>query len=420
MKQYAVIVDAYHVRYGDDSAFASAFRARNVLPVAVMSTPRPLEKYVRKGTWHPEDYEEVHFHDGDFRRLLKVVRDYEPVCVVTGNERGVELTAAIVEEVMPEFGNVPGSAMAQRDKGEMARALERHGVPGPRTISSADPGEVADWIAASGLSGRPLIVKPPHSAGTEDVFLAGPGGWRPYFERILGSTDGFELVNETVIVQEYLRGREYIVDLYSAGGRHGLVDAWAYTKHDKGARIGIYDTVDILAPDDPMVSVLGDYAKRAATATGIRNGSTHAEVIMTADGPRLVELAARYSGSCMMLAGLLATGDNQIERTVRHALDGTFAPGYRLSSPVRTVHLSADRAGPVRHPAVLEAIGGLPTVRAMSVPPEGAWAPATDNATTRFGWVIQSGDSWTGIERDYRRIRELEAEWNRLSEGLAG
>jgi hypothetical protein len=179
--------------------------------------------------------------------------------------------------------------------------------------------------------------------------------------------------------------------------------------------MGIYDTVDLLAPDDPVVRVLGDYVKRAATAVGIRNGSTHAEVIVTAAGPRLVELAARYSGSCMMLSGLVGTGDNQIERTVRHALDGAFEPGYRLACQVRTVHMSAGQAGPVRHRAVLEPIGGLPTVRAMSIPPEGKWMPATDNATTRFGWVIQGADSWAEIERDYHRIRELESEWNRLS-----
>jgi len=418
MKQYAVIIDGYHMRYGDNRAFASAFRARGVLPVTVMSTPEPLEKFVRKSTWYPDDYEAVHFYDGNFAKLLEIVEGYHPVCVVAGNERGVELTAAIVDELMPHFGNVPGSAVAQRDKGEMARALERHGVPGPKTISSGDPGEVAEWILANGLSRLPLIVKPPKSAGTDNVHLVeAEGDWHRYFDKILGTRNGFGITNDTVIVQEYLEGPEYIVDLYSVDGRHGLVDTCVYTKHNRGARIGIYDTADFLPPHHPDVRLLADYVKRASTAVGIRNGSTHAEVILTADGPRLVELAARYSGSCMMLSGLLATGDNQIERTVRHALDGAFEPGFTMAREVRTAWLCADRSGPVRHMATLEAIGELPTVHAMSIPPEGKPMPVTNDVTTSLGWVIQGAGSWDEIERDYRQIRELENEWNRLREG---
>lgn len=50
MDRWAVVVDGYHLRDGDDRGFASAFRARGVRPVTVMSTPEPLAKYVRKST----------------------------------------------------------------------------------------------------------------------------------------------------------------------------------------------------------------------------------------------------------------------------------------------------------------------------------------------------------------------------------
>lgn len=411
----AVIVDGYHLRFGDNRGFASAFRARGIAPITVMSTPRPLPKFVRKSTWFPEDFDAVHFHDNDFAKLLELVRGYDPVCIVAGNESGVELTAALVEALMPEFGNVRGSAAAQRDKGEMARALERGGVPGPKTISTPDAAEAEEWIRANKLAGQPLIVKPPKSAGTEDVNLVPPGGdWRHFFQKLLGTTNGFGLANDTVIVQEYLRGAEYIIDLYSVNGRHGLVDTCVYSKHDRGSRIGIYDTADFLPPEDPTVIQLADYVRLAADALGIRNGSTHAEVIMTADGPRLVELAARYSGSCMMLSGLLATGDNQIERTVRHALDGAFEPGYRLIQPVRTTWLCSEHAGAVRETNLLADMSELPTVHAVSIPSDGKVVPMTRDVTTSLGWVIQGAASWEAIEADYGRIRELERAWNDL------
>ncbi len=416
-KRYVVVVDGYHLRDGDNRGFASAFRARGVLPVTVMSTPKPLAKFVRKSTWYPDDYEAVHFYDGDFGALVKLVSSYDPVGIVAGNERGVELTAQLVETLMPHIANAPGSAAAQRHKGDMARALEKAGVPGPETISTADPEEVAEWIVRKGLDGKPLIVKPPHSAGTDNVHRIPPGGdWRRCFTHILGQVNGFELRNDTVIVQEYLEGLEYIVDLYSVDGRHGLVDTCVYAKHDRGPRIGIYDIADFLPPGHPDVAVLADYTMRAADAVGIRNGSTHAEVVMTADGPRLVELAARYSGSCMMLSGSLATGDNQIERTVRHLLDGTFTPGFELVKEVRTLWLCADFAGPVRRMDILQEIAALPTVHRMAVPPEGKEVPMTNDVTTSLGWVIQGADDWAAIEKDTRRIRELERIWNAAQE----
>lgn len=415
MSRHAVIVDGYHLRHGDNRGFASAFRARGVRPVTVMSTPRPLQKFVRKSIWYPDDFDAVHFYDGDFAKLLDIVGGYDPVCIVAGNERGVELTAALVETLMPESGNVPGSALAQRDKGEMARALNRNGVPGPETISTADPAQVANWIQANGLTGKRLIVKPPKSAGTDNVHLVEPGGdWRQHFDKILGTVNGFDITNDTVIVQEYLQGPEYIVDLYSVDGRHGTVDTCVYTKHDRGSRIGIYDTADFLPPGHPDVAVLADYVSRAANAVGIRNGSTHAEVIMTQEGPRLVELAARYSGSCMMLSGLLATGDNQIERTVRHALDSTFTPSFQFIRKVRTVWLCNDHGGPVRDMQVLESISALATVDSMSIPPDGTWMPMTNDVTTSLGWIIQGAHSMDAIEADYRAVRELERKWNDL------
>ena len=124
MKRYAVIVDGYHLRDGDNRGFASAFAARGITPVTVMSTPQPLAKFVKKSTWYPEDFEAVHFYDGDFAKVVEIVRGYDPICIVAENERGVEFAAELVEELMPHTGNVPGSARAQRDKGEMARALE--------------------------------------------------------------------------------------------------------------------------------------------------------------------------------------------------------------------------------------------------------------------------------------------------------
>jgi hypothetical protein len=114
----------------------------------------------------------------------------------------------------------------------------------------------------------------------------------------------------------------------------------------------------------------------------------------------------------MMLSGAFATGDSQIERTVRHVLDGDFRPGFELIREVRTAWLCSDHAGPVREMEILQAALDLPTVYKMSIPENGKEVPMTNDVTTSLGWIIQGASDWGAIEADYKRIRELERIWN--------
>ncbi len=408
MDRYAIIVDAYHIPFEDSRGFASAFRSRGVLPIAVMSTPEPMEAFLPR--WFPDDFAAVHYFDGDFDKLVATVKAYDPICIVPGLEPGVELAGDLVDAVLPGTGNVPGSSPAHRDKALMAKALEDAGVPHIRTVSSADPEEIARWLKANDLEGRPLVIKPPRSSGAEDVRLIEAGDdWRPYFDRLIGSVDHYGQANEKVIIQEFVEGTEYIVDLYSVDGQHGLVDVCVYKKRVRDGEIGIYDVADFLAPDDPIVKPLADYTALAADACGIRNGSTHAEVMLTPDGPVLVELAARYSGSCMMISGSLATGDNQIDRTVRHYVDGEYTPWFELEREVRTVWLAAESDGALRNMDTFQEVRKMPTYYAMSLPENGKVVPQTTGMSTSLGWIIQGAADWDTIEADYRRIRELES-----------
>jgi hypothetical protein len=113
-----------------------------------------------------------------------------------------------------------------------------------------------------------------------------------------------------------------------------------------------------------------------------------------------------------MISGSLATGDNQVERTVRHYLDDEFAASFQLVQRVRTTWLCAANAGTVRDAGILRAAQDLPTVRRMSLPANGERIKGTYDASSILGWVIQCASDRADIEADYRRIRELEELWN--------
>jgi rod shape-determining protein MreB len=279
-----------------------------------------------------------------------------------------------------------------------------------RSVLHRCPPDLVADLADHGLEDRALVLKPRRSGGTDDVHKVEAGqDWRPVFDRLLGSVNRFDIVNDTVLVQEFAAGTEYIVDTYSVDGQFGLVSVSRYSKSAKNDRIGIYDAVDYLEPDDPLTTTLGEYTRQVAQAVGIRNGCTHTEIMLTADGPRLIEIAARLAGSGLQHSARLATGDSQIDRTVRHHLDGTFTPSYRITQPTRVLWLSSPDAGTLADVEALDALQDLPTFQRLGLPyRNGDQGPRTEDLFTSLGWVILAGPSQDALDTDTARVRELE------------
>ena len=60
-----------------------------------------------------------------------------------------------------------------------------------------------------------------------------------------------------------------------------------------------------------------DLASRAAKAVGLENGPAHVEIILTKDGPKMVEMGARMGGGCITTHLVpLSTGIDMIKATI--------------------------------------------------------------------------------------------------------
>jgi ATP-grasp domain len=402
MTRHAVIVDPLST--GQD--YPLAFRAAGCAPVAVLSEREPA----LADTWHPERFDRVHVFDGDDERLAAELRAYAPDYLVAGSEFGVELTDRLTELVAPGTGNAPELIAARRDKWAMHQALARAGVPRLRQFCSADPDAIAAWVAAQPPG--PLVLKPPKSGGADNVRLVPAGAdWRPAFDAILGALNTHGKRNEAVLVSEYAEGVELLVDTYSAGGRHGLVDVCRYARRRIGEHIGIYDCVEFLPPDDPDVAAAWPYTRAVLDAVGIRNGCGHVEVMLTAAGPRLIEVAARPAGGGHQTITALATGDNQIERTVAHRLRGELRRGYELRRHLRAAFVSAPRGGVWRNAHVFDGVDALATFHSKHFPyGSGDVVPPTRDLASFLAWVVLLSEDRDAVAADYERIKAWESE----------
>jgi biotin carboxylase len=401
-----VIVDPYSA----GSGLAPAFAARGVSSIAVLTSADPPAGLA--GSWYPEKFDAVHVATDAIGDLADRLAAADPRCVIPGAETGVEVAEALADRLCPGTGNVPALAAARRDKWQMAVALKAAGVPHLRQFSTADAGEVTRWLDGTGLVDAPLVLKPPKSGGTDDVWAVSAGAdWRPAFERILGSINKLDMVNDEVLIQELAEGVEYEVDTYSVDGQHGLAAVWRYRKERRGDRLGIYLSNTFVPADDPAVAVLFAYTGRVLDAVGVRNGPAHVEVMITPAGPRLIEVGARMAGAGQQDLSFTAAGDNQIERAVRHRVDGDrTVSGYTMRQHVRSVYLSSPRAGRLDSGGALDALTELPTVhRSYLAHRDGDLVARTDDLWTSLGYLVLAGPDAAALDADERAIRAVEA-----------
>merc|ERR1712178_304479 len=83
-----------------------------------------------------------------------------------------------------------------------------------------------------------------------------------------------------------------------------------------------YEYARILPSTGPEQDMLIDYVWKALDALGIKHGPSHSEVIITTDGPCLVETGARMHGAKGPKLTELATGLGTHELVVDVAVNG--------------------------------------------------------------------------------------------------
>lgn len=343
----------------------------------------------------------------------KVVAEYSPVAVVTGQEPGVEWTDRL-NALLGLPGNDPASWRARRDKYEMIEALRRAGVRCAEQFKSSDPEAIVQWAEQRGE--YPVVVKPLASAATDGVAVcSSPDEVRKAAEVVLGASDIFETRNSEALVQSYLAGTEYTVDMVTVGGKRYANGVSRYRKRLQGTH-NIYDREDLLDPASPEVAALVEYTSSALDALGVQSGPTHAEVIITEDGPALVEVGARLSGSLAPEFQRACTGVDQAHLVALAAvrpqefLDQYAGKVFSRRKFGALVITATELDGIVEEidPGVLAEIEALPSLTNLRVKikPGGRIKPTVDLYTSTLG-VHLATDSAEQLERDYERVQHL-------------
>ena len=99
------------------------------------------------------------------------------------------------------------------------------------------------------------------------------------------------------MVQEYLQGKEYVVDTVSLNGVHKCAALWEYDRRPTNGAGFVLHGQRLMTAGEDRAQELMEYTFSVLDALGIRNGPGHGEVKWHLDAPCLVEIGSRCHGA---------------------------------------------------------------------------------------------------------------------------
>ncbi len=261
--------------------------------------------------------------DTDAAAVLEALgrADVEVDGVMTYWEDSVTVVARVAAALgLP--GNSPSAVDAARSKIRMREVSTRLGLPTPRAqrVRSLD-----ELYAAAAQIGFPAVVKPEFGASAigcvrVDSFDSLPGLYRLVREVVRPETDVIFRAGNDLVLEEYLDGVEFDVDLVM---QDGACVFSSVSQNWPTAEPSLQETGLHCPPTHGRRAVrrLVDFSVRTVQAFGLGRGVLHVEGKCTSRGPRIVEVNTRMGGGRIHQIVEAVWGVDLIEAQVRSSLD---------------------------------------------------------------------------------------------------
>lgn len=403
-----VIVDGY----SSGSQLPSIMKEYGWKCVHVKSLSNPPSYYM--ATFRGDDYIGHFVYEGDVDSLAKALDEYKPSAVLPGTESGV-IVADLLAAALDLPGNDPSTSTARRNKYEMHNRLASHGLRSMDHCLAHDFNDLREWAQGGAW---PVVIKPQASAGTDSVtFCNDLSELEAGFHRLHGAVNQLGDRNDAVLAQRMLFGQEYFINGISGNGRHVITEIWRTDKIPVPGAGMIYDRSILFDPVKPDMKSIVDYVCRVLDALGVRYGANHTEIMVTDQGPTLIECASRLSGGLNRAAANYAVGASQLDLAAKLVVEGEafverlFKAQSGLKYPLWQVQFISVQSGIVKESFYDEMMAALRSK---------AWlqkAPRPGDAVTRTtdlfsspGIVFLSHPDADVLQADFETVRQWERE----------
>ncbi|AMD17318.1 hypothetical protein TL18_04335 [Methanobrevibacter sp. YE315] len=232
-----------------------------------------------------------------YEETLELVRKYNPLLVLPGNEKGVRLASRLANDLNLICNDIKNlDAMTYKD--EMQKRIAEYGLRSIRGKVVKSIEEAIEFYDNENL--KQVVLKPKYSSGSTSVRMCANKE-----EMINTLKDTFHKFNSfgealsEILVQERIVGDEYIVNTVSCAGEHRVTLVWKYHKIQTADGAMVYDTCESVNELNLGEAEMIEYAYDVADALGIEYGPVHGEYMIDENGPVLIEVNCRPCGGHM-------------------------------------------------------------------------------------------------------------------------
>ena len=324
----------------------------------------------------------------DIPKVLEAAKKHKVDGIMTLASDMPMRTVAAVSKELGLVGITEDTAVKATNKAAMRKALQDAGVPVPRFFRVANEEEFT--AAVRKMTGA-FMVKPADNSGSRGIIKVPAAATEE--EQANAYTYSQENSRSgDVVVEEYMEGPEVSVETLTVDGVCHVIQIT--DKITTGAPYFVeMGHTQPTAHSPEIAEKIRQVAIAANRAVGITNGPSHTEIIVTKEGPKIVELGARLGGDCITThLTPLSTGVDMVRCCIAIALG---------EKPDLTTKFSKGSA--IRYfkqtPGVVKAIEGIeeaekmPGVKQVSiVHGVGETVGIINSSAARMGFVIAQGD----------------------------
>lgn len=363
-------------------------------------------------------YAEVQEKDSIAATAVAVKKAADPmkiVAVIVGGESGVTLADKLSTELgVRSNGIFPVGD--RRNKSVQQKAVKAAGMRAVREALGKKWSTVEAFVDSEPM---PVVVKPVESCGSDGVKLCRTKEEaKEHFNLLMDSQRKVGAQDAAVLVQEFLKGQEYVIDNVSRDGVHKCVMVWVYDKRPTNGAAFVYYGMIPVDADSKEAKILIEYTRGVLDALKLHNGPTHGEVMMTADGPCLVEMNCRSHGwdaAWVPLAKALTGGYAQPDVALDSHVDGeAFAKIPELypcpfKAAGQTVMLVSFFSGVIKSTPGYDKMRKMKSFVALQTGYKiGSEVTLTVDLFSAVGVLILANSDKVVLEEDLKTVREME------------
>ncbi|WP_256236288.1 ATP-grasp domain-containing protein [Bacillus sp. EB600] len=328
----------------------------------------------------------------DIPKVVEAAKEFQVDGVITlASDMPMRTVAAVAKE-MGIAGISEDTAIKATNKAFMREALKAHEVPIPLFFRVTSKDDYAKYVKK--FKSR-CIVKPADNSGSRGVFLIEDLENKRLVEHAFEYSKKFSRSGE-IIIEEYMSGEEVSVEALSVDGEVHVI---AIT--DK-LTTGVPHFVEMGHSQpthfsDEIKERIEQVATMAIKAIGIENGPSHTEIMVTEEGPKIVEIGARLGGDNITThLTPLSTGVNMVESCIKIALGEKpyLVPKFSKSSAIRYFRPKTGVLKSIDGVEVSKSVEGVQQV--SFVKKIGDKVEAINSSSDRIGFVIAQSDTAQG------------------------